>query len=69
MVKIPAIIIENVNIFTIYETLFKNVITILPTTYQNKTKMPGKKRKCLVFLIRSCKLYKLYTRYFDYNIL
>ena len=38
MVKICGIIISNVNIFTIYETLFENVITILPTTYQKKTK-------------------------------
>ena len=25
-----------------YKTLFENVITILPITYQNKTKMTGK---------------------------
>ena len=30
MVKIRVTIISNVNIFTIYETLFENVITILP---------------------------------------
>ena len=35
--------------FTIYETLLENIITILPRTYQNKTKMPGKNRKCLVY--------------------
>ena len=33
MVKIRVIIIYNVNIFTIYETLFESVITILPKTY------------------------------------
>ena len=43
MVKIRVIIIQNVNIVTIYETLFENAIIILPITYQNKTKMPGKK--------------------------
>ena len=32
------------------ETLFENIIKILPRTYQNKTKMPGKNRKCLVYL-------------------
>ena len=25
----------------LHETLFENVITVLPITYQNKTKMPG----------------------------
>ena len=49
MVKIPAIIIENVNIFTIYEKLFKNVITILPTTYQNKTKSLEKRESAWFF--------------------
>ena len=43
MVKIRVIIIQNVNIVTIYETLFENAIIVLPITYQNKTKMPGKK--------------------------
>ena len=43
MVKIRVIIIQNVNIVTIYETLFEKAIIILPITYQNKTKMPGKK--------------------------
>ena len=38
------------NIFTIYEALFKNVKTILRIIYQNKTKMSGKNRKCLVYL-------------------
>ena len=33
-----------------YETLFEKVKTILPTTYQIKTKMPEKNRKCLVYL-------------------
>ena len=45
MKKIRVIIVLNVHTFTIYETLFKNIITILPTTYQNKTKIPGKNRK------------------------
>ena len=33
-----------------YETLFENVITVLPITPQNKTTMPGKNRKCLFYL-------------------
>ena len=50
MVKIRVIIIWSDNIFTKYETLFENGITILPITHQNKTKMPGKNRMCLVYL-------------------
>ena len=48
MVQILVVIIENVNIFDVYEILFRKVIKILPTIYQNKTKMPGKNRKCLI---------------------
>ena len=62
MVKIRIIISENINIFTVYKTLFENVITILPISHQNKSKMPGKYRKCLVF-IEIGKLSKLYTTY------
>ena len=29
---------------------FENAIAVLPITYQNKTKMPGKNRKWLVYL-------------------
>ena len=43
VVKI-SIITQNVNVFTIYETLFENVITILPISYQNKIKMAGKNK-------------------------
>ena len=49
VVKICVIVIKNVDILTIHET-FENVITILPITYQNKTKISGKIRKCLVYL-------------------
>ena len=42
MVKILAIIGENVNIFTMHETLFEIVITISTINYHDKTKMPGK---------------------------
>ena len=49
VVKIRVIITENVNIFTIYET-FDSIITIFRITYQSKTKMPGQKGKCLVYL-------------------
>ena len=34
--------INNANIFTIYESLFLSVIKALPIIYQNKTKVPGK---------------------------
>ena len=34
--------IINADIFTIYESLLQNVINILPTIYQNKTKVPEK---------------------------
>ena len=50
MVKIRIIIIQNVNIFTIYETLFENVMTILLVTYLNKTKIPGQNRKWVIYL-------------------
>ena len=36
--------INNVNIFTMYESLLQNV-KLLPTIKQNKTKVPGKIRK------------------------
>ena len=39
MVKIRLIIIKNVNIFTIYETLFQIIINISPIIHQNKSKM------------------------------
>ena len=48
MSKIRVMIILNVDIFVIYEILLENVITILPITYQNKSKLPRKNRKCLV---------------------
>ena len=50
MVKILVITYKMLMFLPIFETLFKNVITILPTTYQNNTKIPGKDRKCLVYL-------------------
>ena len=50
MVKVRVIIISNVQISTIYEILFENFITVLPIIYQNKIKMPGKSKKCLVDL-------------------
>ena len=51
LIKIRVIIMENVYIFTKYETVFENVITILPVIYQNKTKMPQKNRNCLAYLL------------------
>ena len=39
---------KNVNIFTIYETLFENVITIVSISYKNKTKIHGKKVSALL---------------------
>ena len=49
VVKICVIVMKNVDILTIHET-FENVITILLITYQSKTKISGKIRKCLVYL-------------------
>ena len=48
--------IYNVNV---HETLFENVITILPITYQNKTKMQGKYRSAW-FVYKKCRLDQLY---------
>ena len=48
IVKIPVTIMKNVNIFTIYETLFENVITIVSISYKNKTKIHGKKVSALL---------------------
>ena len=45
MVKSGLIMINNVNIFTIYESLLQNVIKILPAIQHNKTKVLGKMRK------------------------
>ena len=47
LLKVHVIIIYDVDIFTKYETLFE---TVLPITYQFKTKMPRKNRKCVVYL-------------------
>ena len=35
---------------SIFETLLENIITVLPITYQNKAKMPGKNTNSLVYL-------------------
>ena len=32
--------INNVNIYTIYESLLQNIIKIIPTTYKIKIKIP-----------------------------
>ena len=37
---------NDVKIFSKYETLLQNVVKAI--FYQNKTKMPGKYKKCLV---------------------
>ena len=38
MIKSNLIIIYNVNIFTIDESMLQNIINMLPKNYQNKTK-------------------------------
>ena len=63
MVKICVIVKWSFNIFIIYETLFENVITILLTTHQIKTKMPGKKLEVSGLFIRCGELYQLDTNY------
>ena len=45
MIKIPLIMIKNVIIFTIHESLLQNVMNILPTIYLNKTKVLGEINK------------------------
>ena len=60
MVNIRVIIIWNVNIFTIYETLFQNVINVSPIIYQNKTKIPGEICKCLVYQLCTSYLGKMF---------
>ena len=47
------------NVFTIYETLFENLITILHITFQRKTKIPEKQE------VPVSTIYKL----FEYNFL
>ena len=42
--------INNVNIYTIYDSLCQNVMRILPTIYQNKTKLLEESRKFRVHL-------------------
>ena len=42
--------INNVNIYTIYESLCQNVMRILSTIYQNKTKLLKDSRKFRVHL-------------------
>ena len=44
IVKTDLKMINNVNIFTIYEFLLQNVIKLLPKIYQNK--VPGNSSKC-----------------------
>ena len=51
MVNIRAMITQNFNTLTKYKTLFENVITILPITYQNKTEVSQKNRNTLVYLL------------------
>ena len=49
-----------------YETLFENVIIILPITFQkqNQARKPGKNSKCLVWELNSCINYvKAITEY------
>ena len=48
IIKIRLIMINNVNICTIYESLIYNAMTILLTIYQNKTKYLGKMSKLRV---------------------
>ena len=54
IVKIPVTIMKNVNIFTIYETLFENVITILSISYKNKTKIHGKRKVSALLIYKKC---------------
>ena len=52
MVKRRFIMIYNVNIFTMYESLLKNIIKVLPIIYQSKTKNLEESNKFRVQLQR-----------------
>ena len=64
MMKIRVVIIQNLNVFTIYETLLQNVINISPIIYRNKSKMPWRNRKSLGYLYETLQvistMYKLF---------
>ena len=45
MVKIRFIMTNNVNIFTLYESLLQNVMQILRTIFKKKTNVLGKSSK------------------------
>ena len=47
--------------FIIFETLFQNVIAILPINYQNKTKVPGENKICLVIYKKRQTISTIYT--------
>lgn len=50
--------INNANIFTTYESLFKNVIKILLTIYPKKIEIPEKSSKFRVHLKGELKIVK-----------
>ena len=69
MIKICLIVINNVNMFTIYESLPKNFKTILPTIHQNKTKMLWGKwawKWKWILIIRKCKFSKTVRNLFEH---
>ena len=55
-----------------YETLFQNIIKLLATIYQNKTKMPGKKWEVSWFIYKKNQvvltIYKLSEYNFWWNV-
>ena len=55
-------------IFTIYETLFENVITILPITYQIKLKFLEKIRSAW-FIYKKFHIVSTMYKLFEYNFL
>ena len=52
--------------FAIYETLYQNVINILPIIYQNITKMPEKNRS-VWFIYKKLQVISTIYKLFGYN--
>ena len=67
LVKFCVAVLENIDAFTTYQTLFQYFIKVVLIIYHNKskTKMLGKNRKCLVWLqeVASYINYLYYTSY------
>ena len=59
---IHVIVISNANTFTKNETLFQNIMKILPIIYQSTNKMPEKIVSAW-FIFKKLQLHHLFTSY------